>query len=192
MAFAPQQNTPPADYDPFADAVQVPSLSFRDAPIGTTYRGVITSLPVERQSRNFETGKPDVWEDGNPQISVVLRVEIVNAAGEAEERSIWAKKPSSLYRALGAAQKAAGTRFALGGTLYVRYERQEPSKNPKLSPQKIYTAKYEPPPAAPDPWGDEKPAPAAAPATSQVPAGWPTHAAQTQPPLPGTATGSRW
>ena len=53
-----------------------------------------------------------------------------------------------------------------GGTLYVRFDAEEPNKNPKFHAQKIYKCKYIPPTKA-DPFADETPAqPAAGPAVS--------------------------
>jgi hypothetical protein len=131
--------------DPFASAEACPSLSFRDVMIGTTYTGVITQLPQELQERDYATGKPVFWDDGSPRMTVVLRIKCVMADGTQEERSIWAKKPSSMFRALGLAQKAAGARFALGGKLSVTYTGSQEAKNPRHNAQKLYEAHYEPP-----------------------------------------------
>jgi hypothetical protein len=200
MATYPHQT--PVDHDPFEDFDSSPGLSFATAQPGTVYKGVISRLPKELQDRDIATKKPKFWEDGQPQMCVVMTIDVETADGP-QPRSIWAKKPSSMFRALGQAQKDAGQRFALGGTLYVRLERLEPSKTPGFSPQKIYAAKYEPP-VVTDPWGaapasssgtsPAAPAGPAAPASTgpAAPQGWPTPTAQpAQPTLPGTPA-SKW
>lgn len=150
--------------DPFGD-VSTPSVSFKDMPIGTSYTLEVLEAPSLVQSRNYESGQPDFWPDGNPKMSVVTKV-INKATGET--LSLWAPKPSAMYAALGAAQKAAGgDPIAKGGTITVTFTGEKPSDNPRLNAQKLYSASYTPPPpvdafAAADPWQ------AAAPAAQQV------------------------
>ena len=135
MATMPQHYKDPLSQE------SAPSLSFDNMPIGTTYTGVITVLPRLVQSLEFGTKKPKTWPDGNAVMAVVIGL---NVNGEA--RSLWATKPSSMFAALVAAQKAAGgTPMAIGGTLHVRLIGEQPGKNPKLHPAKQYQAKYVPP-----------------------------------------------
>lgn len=152
---------PPQKYDDPLDYEKAPSLSFRDAAIGTMYRGVITSRPKLVQSRDFESGEPKTWPDGNPVMSVVV---ILDVDGEA--RSLWAQRPSSMFAALVEAQKIAGAGpMQEGGTLYVKLVGEKPnSKNPKLHPAKQYAAKYEPPAAKADPFDEHTPENRATPA----------------------------
>ena len=175
----------PVDHDPFEDFDSAPALSWATAQPGTVYKGTISRLPKELHDRDIQTKKPKYWDDGAPQMVVVLQLDIETSDGP-QPRSVWAKKPSSMFRAMGQAQKESGQRFALGGTLYLRLERLEPSKTPGFSPQKIYAAKYEPPVAI-DPWqAPGQPAQAAA----SAPVGFPAYAPPTptlqHPPLPGT------
>lgn len=124
--------------DPFAGADKTPAVSFKDAPVGTTYTGVVTEAPRLVQSRDYESGEPAVWPDGNPKMSVV-----VNLTVDGEGRSLWAPKPSAMFRALADAQKQAGSRIEPGGTLAVKFTGEQPNaKNPRLNAQKIYAAKY--------------------------------------------------
>ena len=201
MATYPQQ---PVDHDPFEDFDSAPALSWATAQPGTVYKGTISRLPKELQDRDIQTKKPKFWDDGQPQMVVVLQVDVETTEGP-QPRSVWAKKPSSLFRALGQAQKEAGQRFALGGTLYLRLDRLEPSKTPGFSPQKIYAAKYEPPTSV-DPWAGAPATTGASPAAAQgpapvttappvaAPAAWPTPTAQPaqQPTLPGTPAKVSW
>ena len=126
--------------DPFAGGTSTPSLSFKDAPVGTSYTCVVVEAPTLLQSRNFETGNPDSWPDGNPKMSAVVKVTV-----NGEERSIWAAKPSSLFAAIANAQQVAGQQITPGGTLVVTYTHDKPNDNPRLNAAKQYSAVYTPP-----------------------------------------------
>lgn len=143
MATTSQQYSDPLDYE------KAPSLSFRDAAVGTTYKGIITARPKLVQSRDFESGEPKTWPDGNPVMSVVV---ILDVDGEA--RSLWAQRPSSMFAALVEAQKVAGAGpMEEGGTLYVKFVGEKPNaKNPRLNPAKQYAARYVPPDKTADPF----------------------------------------
>jgi hypothetical protein len=144
MATQPQ-------YDDPLSLESAPSLSFKDAPIGTTYKGVITARPKLVQSREFESGNPKTWPDGNPVMAVVILLEV-----DGETRSVWAQKPSALFAALVTAQKAAGAGpMEEGGELWVRFSGEEPNKkNPKLHAQKLYQCRYLPPQKQADPFDE--------------------------------------
>jgi hypothetical protein len=153
--------------DPFAGADSKPSVSFKDKPIGTSYTGTVTKAPELVQARDYESGQPAFWPDGNPKQTVVTTLDI-----NGEELNLWAAKPSALFRAIADAQKAAGTQIAVGGTLTVTFTGEKPNdKNPRLNPQKLYTVTYQPPNA----FGDTATAPAAA--TQAAPTAQPAPAA---------------
>lgn len=145
---------PADDADPFAGGDKVPSLSFKDKPEGTFYTGIVTEKPTMVQSRNFDTGEPDHWPDGKPKMSAVVRFKV----GE-EEFSIWAQKPSSMFTAIAEAQREAGARIEVGGTLTVKHDSSEANSDAKKNARKIYKAKYAPPApkAAADPFEDSPP-----------------------------------
>jgi hypothetical protein len=146
--------------DPFAGVETHPSLSFKDKPIGTSYTGKVTKAPELVQARDYESGQPAFWSDGNPKMTVVTTLEV-----GGEEVNLWAAKPSAMFRAIADAQKAAGAQIAVGGTLTVTFSGEKPNDNPRLNPQKLYTAVYRPPnafepPAYTEPWGEHaRPAP---------------------------------
>ena len=127
--------------DMFAGGDTVPSVSFKDAPVGTSVTGVVTVAPSLVQSRDFDTGNPAFWPDNNPKMSVVTRIAIPSG----EERSLWAAKPSAMYAAIADAQKATGALIAIGGTLTITLTGFKPAENTRLSPQKLYTVTYVPP-----------------------------------------------
>ena len=127
--------------DPFGDAEKAPALSFKDAPIGTSYTGVVTKKPSMVQSRDYKTGEPATWDDGNPKMAVVTNLEV-----NGEARSVWAAKPSAMYHAFAKAQKDAGQLVDVGGTLTIKFtgEKADPS-NTRKEPQKLYEVTYSPP-----------------------------------------------
>lgn len=127
------------DDDPFA-TVKTPAVSFKDAPIGTKVVCVVKSTAKLVQARDFESGDPATWPDGNPKMAAVIQVEV-----DGEPRSVWALKPSAMFQAIGEAQQAAGRRIAPGGTLTITLTGTKPNaKNPKLNDQKLYTVEYRP------------------------------------------------
>lgn len=155
-----------SNIDPFAGGEGNPSISFKDVPHGTTYRGRVAELPAMVQSRDFETGNPATWPDGNPKMVVCTTLEI-----DGQLFSLWAPKPSALFAAIKDAQNKAGSQIAVGGILEVTYTHDEPNKtNPRLNPAKQYRVTYTPP----DAFGDSTPAAEsthAAPESTPAPAG---------------------
>lgn len=114
-----------------------PSLSFKKVPEGHSYTGKVASLPVIMQQRNFDSGELEVWKDGNPKQVVTFKVDI-----DGEVFSVWAKKPSSLFKAIQEAQKEAGGRLAVGDDITITWVSSSPNlKNPKLNDIKNYEAK---------------------------------------------------
>lgn len=128
--------------DPFDKPESRPSVSFKEAPIGATVTCIVDGAPNKVQARNFETGQPDVWSDGNPKYTVATDV-VVNGT----PMTLWAGIPSSLFGAIAAAQTAAGAKIEPGGTLVVKLVGEKPNENTRLSPQKLYEAHYTPPAA---------------------------------------------
>lgn len=123
--------------DPF-DQIKAPSLSFKDAAIGTSYTGVVDDSPNLVQSRDFDTGDLATWPDGNPKMSAVI-----NLIVGGELRSLWAQKPSALFAAITEARQSAGVPIAKGGTLTVTYIGDKPNAtNPRLNPAKQYRVTY--------------------------------------------------
>lgn len=154
--------------DPFAGGESRPSVTFKDAPVGTTYTGTVTEAPQLVQARDFESGLPALWPDGKPKMTVVTSISI-----DGEERSLWAPKPSAMFRAIQEAQLAAGAKIAVGGTLTVTFTGEKPNKNnPRLNPQKLYSVSYVAPDAfaaAPSPQAAVPQYAAAAPQAAAVP-----------------------
>lgn len=130
--------TTPQDVDEYAAGEKAPALSFKNAPVGTSYTGTVTVAPTTVQSIDFESGDKATWPDGNPKMAVVLGLEV-----NGEARSLWAAKPSAMLKACSDAQVAAGERIKVGGTVTVTFIGEKPNeKNPRLNPQKLYSVTY--------------------------------------------------
>lgn len=135
--------------DPFE---KVPSVSFAEAPVGTVVSGVVTQTAKLVQSRDYMTGEPATWPDGNPKMAAVLHLTV-----DGEERALWAGKPSALFNAIREAQQAVGSRIEVGDTVAVKFtgEKKDPD-NPRKNPQKLYAVKITKAPKA-DAFADEAP-----------------------------------
>lgn len=166
--------------DPFGSYDKVPSLSFRDAPVGASVRCRVLEFPTEAQSRDFDTGKPATWDNGDPKMAIVTRVDV-----NGTQYAIWAVRPSAMFNAIAEAQQRAGRLIDANGWLTITYtgdkaDPQQPHKNPA----KQYHAEYEPPnvfDSAPATNGQQQQA-AAAPQTAPQPQ--PVAAAQQQQDRP--------
>lgn len=153
--------TAPSEVDPFATTDKAPSLSFKNAPVGTTYTGTVTADPKLVQSRDYKTGEPAFWpakpgETPNPKMSVVINLTV-----DGEPRSLWATKPSAMFAALADAQRESGIKIGPGVKLSVRFTGEKELEDKKKEPQKLYAVKLEaaPPEPAADPFvtGDTEP-----------------------------------
>jgi hypothetical protein len=135
---APNTTLPP---DPFDVPPSVPSLSFKDAPFGTTYLGKVVRLPSLVQQRDFESNDLEFWPDGQPKMTAVFHLDIPGMG----ERSVWCAKPSSLFAAVVAAQQANGQRMAIGDNVTVTLVGERPNEtNPRLNAAKQYSVRIDP------------------------------------------------
>jgi hypothetical protein len=151
MAYVPEYD------DPFAGGEKVPSLSWKDLPVGSTFTLEILEAAKSLQSTNFESGQPDYWDEEKtrPKMAAVINVRVLGGPHSVgEDRSIWAQIPSNMFIAIKEAQKAADARIAPGGTLHLRFTGTKPHENKRYSPIKQYEAKYVAPTGstAPDPF----------------------------------------
>ena len=149
------------DIDPFAGAQKVPSISFKDAPVGTVRSLLVSEYATMAQSTDFETGEPAYWpargsEAPKPKMSAVLKG---TDPSTGEPLSLWAQIPSAMLKAVSDAQDAVskGYRIKPGDRVDVQYYDDKPNeKNPRLNAQKLYRAKVtvgvEPAPVSDDPW----------------------------------------
>jgi hypothetical protein len=135
--------------DPFGD-VKIPSLSWKGLPIGASFTLEVIEPASLVQSRDYDSGEPAFWdaEKTQPKMCGVINVRVLkgpNSVGEL--RSVWAKKPSSLYAAIATAQTEAQARILPGGILTLVFSGETKHENKRFNAIKNYTAKYEAPAA---------------------------------------------
>lgn len=129
--------------DPFAIYDKTPAFSF--AGQGKGYKVTLRVLEAAKlvQGKDFDTNQPAVWKnkDGStsPKMSAVIKVE-----HEGQSYSLWAIKPSSLFVAIGTAQREAGQQIAPGGELTIEIVDEVPSKRKGGQAKKEYGATYAP------------------------------------------------
>lgn len=130
------------------------AAKFPDREYGTVIGGEIVDDPRMQQQRDYTTGDPIVYQDGNPAMQMVIIVQTnmsdPTIPDDDGQRAFYVK--GQMKQAIGEALKKAGaTSPRRGGKLWLKYLEDKPStlKNGKPgNPQKIYAAKYEPPAAA--------------------------------------------
>lgn len=114
-----------------------PALKFPD--IGTTWKGTVVDKAA-RQQTDFTTGDPKVWPNGDPMMEVIITLTL----DDGDEGRLFVR--GQMLAAVRQAVAAAGaTTIDVGGRLAVKFEKEEPNKNPRFNAVKIYVAQYEPP-----------------------------------------------
>lgn len=127
------------------------AASCRFTSIGDAHVGVITDFK-ESQQRDIKSKEPAFWPDGNPKMMLVVTIQTQERDDQIEdddgERRLYVNKPSGMFAAIGNAIKMSKGKFAVGGTLAVKYVKNGKPKNPGFSPPKEYIARYTPPGAS--------------------------------------------
>ncbi|QYC55142.1 hypothetical protein SEA_BOILGATE_62 [Mycobacterium phage Boilgate] len=159
----------------------VPSAKFKNQ--GDTVGGRIVEEPRLEQQRDYDTGAPLTYDDGNPrmQLVITLQTDLRDPAvpNDDGQRRLYVK--GAMKAAIGQALRVAGVKKPeVGGDLHVTYTHDGEQKNPRLSPPKQFSAVYTPPspaaaffgnePAAPQPTAAAPQPTAAAPQPASVPA----------------------
>lgn len=146
---------------------------------GTTVAGRIVSIGEQRQAKDFATGTPRHWDNGDPVMQLPIEVATDQRDPDVPDddgtRTLWVQQGTLMQKAIGAALRAAGAKLAVGGHLSVTYTGDGTAKQKGFNPPKLYEATYEPPapggsffdaqgPAAEreQPTAGQQPAPAAA------------------------------
>jgi hypothetical protein len=127
------------------------AAKFEDKQYGQVIGGEITAEPAMRQQRDYTTGEPITYPDGNPAMQMVVTVQAQPATGDDDgQRALYIK--GQMKQAVGdALRKAGATAPRKGGKLWIKYVEDKPvtlQNGRPGNPQKIYAAKYEPPVAA--------------------------------------------
>jgi len=144
-----------------------------ESPVGTSVTGTVKEATV-RQVTDYVTGKPKTWDDGRPQMNVVITLQTEDRdpaiSDDTGERRVFIKTWGVWKEALNQAIKAAGGTKASdvlvpGATFTATFTGTKPSS--MGSPMKVYEYEIQPAAAAGvDAALDTTPATPAAPATA--------------------------
>jgi hypothetical protein len=160
------------DPDDFFAGGGAPALSWKNVPIGTTYRGKIIDQTVEDQTD--DDGAVRTFASGDPmkQLVLTIQTDLRNGDGMSEQAKGRLDSPASddglrrLYvkgymtKAVKEAVRKAGERSTkVGGTIAVRYVEDGQRTSATKNPPKLYKAKYEAPSVDMDDFGDDEPEP---------------------------------
>jgi len=129
----------------------VTAAKFEDRAFGTVIGGEIVDEPRMQQQRDYESGEPMTYPDGNPAMQLVVVVQAYAPSGDDDGRRAFYVK-GQMRQAVGEALRKHNEKAPRrGGQLWIKYTEDKPTtlKNGRPgNPQKIYAAKYEPPSAA--------------------------------------------
>lgn len=119
----------------------VPSLSFKDAPVGTAYTGIITDLRTV-QVRNFDDpNKLEFWDDGKPklQIEVTLATDYIDDSIEEDDGTRRVYLFGQKLSAAKAEMKAKGfDKLEKGFEFTITFIGEKPATNKRYNPIKQY------------------------------------------------------
>lgn len=132
----------------------VTAAKFPDGQYGHVIGGEIIAEPRMQQQRDYTSGEPLVYQDGNPQMQMIVVVQAHPGGNFHEDgteddgqRAFYIK--GQMKQAVAEALRKTGARSPQrGGKLWIKYVEDKPTtlKNGRPgNPQKIYVAKYEPP-----------------------------------------------
>jgi hypothetical protein len=181
---APAQVTPPSPDELMSGGHK--AAVFPDQQFGHVVGGVIVEAPTTVQQRDFDSGQPKFYEDGNPMWQIVVAVQAVQASGEDDGIRAFYLKTQMKKAVQDAVRISGAARLEVGGTLQIRYVRDEPNSRGRGKPKKIYEARYTPPagpaPATPAPAAPAAPLSAVA---AHLPSGQtlPPGVASSEPPF---------
>lgn len=149
-----------------------PSAFNKDSPVGTSVTGTIVDAEL-RQITDYVTQKPKTWDDGRPQMQVVVTVDTAERdpeyADDDGKRRVFIKTWGVWREALNEAIKnAGGTKptdvLTEGNTFTATFTETRPSS--MGSPMKVYSYEVKPNKAGLDAAITSNTAPAATPAAS--------------------------
>jgi hypothetical protein len=135
----------PTDPDDFLDGAGAPTAKF--PTIGTVVKGTVLGKAVSQQ-RDFKTGLPKTYDDGNPmeQLVLTLQTDLRDPAKPDDDgqRRVFAK--GGMLKAIRAAVKAKSPtgKLELGATIAVQYTGDGTAEG-NLNPPKLFVADYAPP-----------------------------------------------
>lgn len=114
-----------------------PSFKFKER--GDTAKGTIVQAGVE-QSRDFETGKAEFWDDGKPKMQLVVTLR----QDDGEVVRVFCK-PNAKAAIRDAVIQAGAQGLENGGTLAVQMYDLEPPAKAGMNPKQLFKAQYKAP-----------------------------------------------
>lgn len=131
-------NTALPDPNDLLSGKSIPSISFKDAKVGDSFTGIIAELETA-QVRNYESGEPEFWEDGNPKLQIVVTLDTDYAANADDDGQRKVYLFGQKLQAAKTAIKEAGIeKLEKGSTFTITYSGTKPSSNKKYNDVKIY------------------------------------------------------
>jgi len=123
----------------------VPSASF--LAVGAAVTGVICEPPTVQQQRDFTTGEPKAWDDGNPMLQLVVTLQTDEFDAKIEDddgrRRVYLK--NNMKRSVAdAVRKSKGKELEVGARLTITYLGDGEATKRGMNPPKLYAADYEP------------------------------------------------
>lgn len=126
------------------DLLEGGGTSFKFQTVGDIAKGAVVSATAVQQ-KDFTTGKPKFWDDGNPMMQLVITLQTderdADDATDDGTRRIFAK--GEMLSAIRVA--LAGRKLEEGGVLAVQYTGDGEPKQRGFNPPKLYRAQYEAP-----------------------------------------------
>jgi hypothetical protein len=126
------------DVNDFLLSGGVPSCTW--PAVGTVHSGTVTDFRIE-QARDFETGKPKFWDDGNPvkQLVVTLQTDERDRDDDDGLRALYCR--GALLKAIREAVRPHGG-IAQGGKLGVKFTGEGEKPKPHLNAPKLFKVEY--------------------------------------------------
>lgn len=121
--------------------------------IGASITGFIMRPPDMVQARDFQSGKPKVWDNGDKvmQQRVVLMTDERDPADpdDSGERALYIRGGVMQRAVADAVRQVGAPGLEVGGKLQVRYTGDGQASRPGQNPPKLYAAQYRRPEAQP-------------------------------------------
>lgn len=123
----------------------IPSISFKDVKVGTSFTGTITDLRTV-QVRSYDTGEPEFWDDGKPklQIEVTLATDYLDPELDGDDGT---RRVYLFGQKLAAAKqemKAKGmSKLEKGMKFTITFVGEKPASNKKYNNVKLYGIELE-------------------------------------------------
>lgn len=130
---------------------KTPSLSWRNAPVGKTYKGTVARASRVMDQRSVDTGEILYWDDAKTRpkkmLCVYLDTGVIDPTIEDHD-GVWAwyVKGKSASDALRAAVRGSGRAgIEIGGFISVTFTGEGVASNRAFNPPKLFTVSYMPP-----------------------------------------------